>query len=195
MPTRASAIPYVILCDPRGSVVWTNNSTYEPHGQIWEFVAEDNRELLKDKVARAAFLREPQALQITTDHAEVHRVWVWPIMESNLGICLVGLRVPQEILRLTERERECLERLSIGRSAVEIAEEFNVSVSTVHTFMKRSRDKLELTSMEQLIAFASRYFPPLDSSFPQESRHDHSEVPTSGLRGPVIARNGLKSHQ
>ena len=69
-------------------------------------------------------------------------------------------RMPDEVRMLTTRERECLEMLAIGRGTAEIAQQYDVSVSTVHTYMKRAREKLHLSSMEQLIAFSSRYLPP-----------------------------------
>jgi DNA-binding CsgD family transcriptional regulator len=162
MPTRTSVVPYVTLCDPQGTMVWTNNPLYKPGVRIWDYADVKNRELVKDQVSRAAFLKEPQEFQAIWGKGEVNHVWVWPIMEENLGVCLVAIRIPEEILRLTDRERECLEGLSIGRSTADIAADFDVSISTIHTHMKRAREKLNLGSMEQLIAFASRYFPPPD---------------------------------
>jgi DNA-binding CsgD family transcriptional regulator len=143
-------------------MIWTNhpNPGYKPGVPIWNYAADDNRELMKDRISRAAFLNEPQEFESDTSFGEHYRIWIWPLAANELRVCFVGLQMPEEIALLTARERECLERLAIGHSTAQIAAEFDVSVSTVHTYMKRAREKLHIPSMEHLIAFASRYLPP-----------------------------------
>ena len=162
MPSRTAVVPIVTVCDPRGVLLWTNhpNQAYKPGVPIWQYAAEQNRELVKDRVSRAAFLNEPQEFDVSTDRDERYHVWVWPMMTENLGVCMVGMRLPKELSRLTPRERECLQRLAIGAKTSEIAAEFDVSISTVHTYLKRAREKLDLPTMEQLIAYASRHLSP-----------------------------------
>lgn len=162
MPTRTSVIPVVTLCDSQGALIWTShpNPAYKPGVLVWEYIAEEDRELVKDQISRAAFLKEPQEFEVSTDHGEHFHVWAWPMMVEKLSVCLIGVKIPDEISLLTTRERECLQRLATGRSTAEIAAEFDVSMSTVHTYMKRAREKLGLPTMEQLIAYASRYLPP-----------------------------------
>ncbi len=177
MPTRTSVVPVVTLCDAQGEMIWTNhpNPVYKPGVRIWEYAAEQNRELVKDRVSRAVFLNEPQEFDASTDQGEHFHVWVWPLTTVDLGVCLVGMRMPDELRLLTARERECLQCLAIGRSTAEIAAEFDVSVSTVHTYMKRAREKLNLPNMEHLIAFASRYLPPPASLAPPPERPPSAE--------------------
>lgn len=162
MPRRTSVAPVVTLCDPRGTLVWTNhpNPAYAPGVPIWDYAEEANRELVKDQIARALFLNEPQEFEASNTQGERYHVWIWPMKAEGLGVCVVGVRMPDEIGLLTARERDCLEMLAEGHSTSDIATQYDVSVSTVHTYMKRAREKLQLSSMEQLIAFSSRYLPP-----------------------------------
>jgi len=142
-------------------MIWTNhpNPAYEPGVPVWDYADEANRELVKDQIARALFLNEAQEFEASNTAGEHYHVWIWPMKAENLGVCVVGVRMPDEIKLLTPRERECLEMLAQGHATSEIASAYDVSVSTVHTYMKRAREKLQLSSMEQLIAFASRYLP------------------------------------
>jgi DNA-binding CsgD family transcriptional regulator len=143
-------------------LIWTNhpNPEYAPGVPIWDYAEDANRELVKDQIARASFLNEPQEFEASNTEGEHYHVWIWPMKAADLGVCVVGVRMPDEIRLLTTRERECLEMLAMGHGTSEIATAYDVSVSTVHTYMKRAREKLQLSSMEQLIAFASRYLPP-----------------------------------
>jgi DNA-binding CsgD family transcriptional regulator len=161
MPNRTSVIPVVTICDARGTMIWTNHpsSDYAPGVPVWDYAELENRELVKDQVARTSFLNEPQEFEASNDQGERYHFWIWPMNTADLGVCIIGLQMPGEMKLLTARERECLEMLSEGRSTSEIAKEFDVSVSTVHTYLKRAREKLHLGSLEQLIAFASRYLP------------------------------------
>lgn len=162
MSAMTSVIPIVTLCDSQGSLIWTNhpNPAYRPGVPIWDYADKPNRELIKDRISRAAFLNEPQEFETFTSFGEHYRVWIWPLNTNELRICLVGLQLPDGVSLLTARERACLECLAIGQSTAEIAAEFDVSVSTVHTYMKRAREKLHLPTMEHLISFASRHLPP-----------------------------------
>jgi DNA-binding CsgD family transcriptional regulator len=162
MPTGTAVVPVVTVCDPRGIMLWTNhpNPDYKPRVPVWQYAAEENRELVKDRVSRAAFLQEPQEFEVSTDQGELYHVWIWPMMTANLGVCIVGLLVPPELSQLTPRERECLVRLAKGLKTSEIAAEFDVSISTVHTYLKRAREKLNLPSIEHLIGYASRHLSP-----------------------------------
>src|SRR3972149_5540550 len=162
MPTSTTVAPYVAICDPQGALIWTNhpNPAFKPGLRVWEYAAEPQRELVKDQISRAAFLNEPQEFEASSSQGEHLHIWAWPMMTGNLGVCLVGIRIPDEIKLLTVREREGLHQLAIGRSTAEIAVEFDVSVSTVHTYLRRAREKLQLLPWGKLIGFASRHLPP-----------------------------------
>lgn len=164
MSFRPATIPVVTICDVRGILVWTNhpNPHYQAGAPIWDYASEPDRELVKDRISRAAFTNEPQEFDVRTDNGETYHVWVWPMRTENLGFCLVGSKLPHELSRLTARERDCLARLATGCSTLQIATEFDVSVSTVHTYMRRAREKLELASIEDLIAYSARHLSPAE---------------------------------
>lgn len=162
MSFRKAAIPVVTICDTRGVLVWTNhpNPHYRAGTPVWDYAAEADRELVKDRISRVAFMNEPQEFEVSTDDEQAYHVWAWPMGTENLSVCLVGMRLPKELSRLTARELACLRQLATGCNTLQIAAEFDVSASTVHTYMRRAREKLELSSIENLIAFAARHLSP-----------------------------------
>ena len=63
--------------------------------------------------------------------------------------------------------------LSQGKTTRAIAKELKIGLTTVHTHLRRSREKLGLDSGEALIGFAARYLycqPPASASEPPASR-------------------------
>jgi DNA-binding CsgD family transcriptional regulator len=82
---------------------------------------------------------------------------LWPLDSPSVAVCVLAVRVPADLNLLTERERECLEPLAQGIETRQIAARLNVSLSTAHTHMKRAREKMGLSSVEELIAFAARH--------------------------------------
>lgn len=159
MPDRTDVTPIVTICDATGVLIWTSDpqGTDQLGSPVWDYFASQDRELVKDRISRAAFLREPQEIDVDSDQDQRHHVWIWPLMKDNMGVCLTAVRIPDEIRLLTAREIECLQRLGAGRSSSEIAAEFELSLSTVHTHLRRAREKLSLATIEQLIAFAARH--------------------------------------
>jgi DNA-binding NarL/FixJ family response regulator len=58
----------------------------------------------------------------------------------------------EEIIVLSEREREVLTLLTKGRVAKEIADELNISVNTVYTYTRRTYEKLHVNSRVEAVA-------------------------------------------
>ena len=71
---------------------------------------------------------------------------------------ILALRIPSELALLTDRERACLRCLARGMSTRDIAEELSIGLTTVHTHLRRTREKLAQSSAEALIGLAARYF-------------------------------------
>jgi DNA-binding CsgD family transcriptional regulator len=167
MPNRTPVTPYVTLFDAHGLLVWTNhpNPVFKPGVPVWEHFTGNYRESLKDHISRAVFMRETQQFEVTGRIGEHLRVWVWPLNVTGLAACLIAQHVPDEIKFLTRRERDCLQLMATGKTTSDIAAELDVSVSTVHTYQRRARERLHLSSTESLIAFASRYCFPPDTPF------------------------------
>jgi len=58
---------------------------------------------------------------------------------------------------LTEREKEILKHIALGKSNKEIADEQSISVNTVETHRKNIKSKLDLKSTYELTQYASAF--------------------------------------
>jgi DNA-binding CsgD family transcriptional regulator len=101
--------------------------------------------------------RRAQKLQTVNDDGEHYRVWLWPLDSPDVAVCVLAVAVPEELALLSKREQDCLKLLAYGLPAGLIAEKLHIAVSTVHTHLKRSREKLGLSSLEALTSFAARF--------------------------------------
>jgi DNA-binding CsgD family transcriptional regulator len=156
---------YVVLCDWRGQIVWKSaaGDRIAIGEEIWKHAASESREGLRVALASVVTLREKCTIEVESDRGDHFRFWMWPLNDPEIAVCILALRIPSELALLTDRERACLGCLAQGRSTSDIAKELSIGLTTVHTHLRRSREKLGLTSSEALIGFAARYFfvPPL----------------------------------
>jgi DNA-binding CsgD family transcriptional regulator len=155
--TRESNV--VALLDWQGRVVWI--SEREPIRGVGfsseEYAHEDYREIVKDSISRTIKQRESQTFHAVNEVGEHYRVWLWPVNSPDVAVCLLAIAIPEELALLSVREQDCLKLLAYGRSAAAISEELEIAVSTVHTHLRRSREKLNLPNLEALISFAARF--------------------------------------
>ena len=84
-------------------------------------------------------------------------------MESYVAQITTDLRQPTSheqdisnnpLIKLSEREREVLQLLVRGKRGNDIAEIVNISPSSVHTYSRRIRTKLDLPDLPSMIKFA-----------------------------------------
>lgn len=61
-------------------------------------------------------------------------------------------KLPHELL--SDREFEILKMIAIGKTQKEISEELYLSIKTISTYRRRVLDKMDLTTNEELIAYA-----------------------------------------
>jgi DNA-binding CsgD family transcriptional regulator len=150
---------YVGLCDWHGRVVWKSGSGHRLQigEELWKNVASRSKESLKNAVASAVTLREHHMLEVENDLNEHFRVWMWPLNDPDIALAILAMRIPSELALLTNREVACLRCLAQGMSTRDISEELDIGLTTVHTHLRRSREKLGLTTGEALISFAARY--------------------------------------
>ncbi len=151
---------YVVLCDWHGKLVWKSatGQRLQIGDYLWKNVAKRSADAARAAVASVVTLRENHMLEVENDENEHFRVWMWPLSDPDIAICALAMRIPSELALLTEREKACLCCLAQGKSTREVAKELEIGLTTVHTHLRRSREKLGLTSAEALIGFAARYF-------------------------------------
>jgi DNA-binding CsgD family transcriptional regulator len=151
---------FVLLCDWHGRVVWGSTAFEKLHiGDLaWNYLAEESRDAAQEAVARVITLQEHRMLEIANDRGQHFRVWLWPLSRPDIALCVLAITIPAELARLTARERECLQLLGQGKSTRYIASRLAIGLTTVHTHLRRCREKLHLDSVEGLISFAGRHF-------------------------------------
>jgi DNA-binding CsgD family transcriptional regulator len=151
---------YVGLCDWHGTLVWKSGAGVRLQvGEfIWAHASTASGEEIRTAVASVSALRENRTLEVESDQGDHFRIWMWPLNDPEIAICMLAMRIPSELALLTQRERACLQCLAQGKTTRDIASELEIGLTTVHTHLRRSREKLGLASGEALIGFAARYF-------------------------------------
>ena len=146
---------HVLLCDWHGVVVWKSGTggRVQVGDLLWKHASTKSSDSLKAAVAGVATLRENCTLEVENDRNELFRLRMWPLHEPNVAICILAMRIPSEIVSLTERERACLRCLAQGKSTRDTAKELDIGLTTVHTHLRRIREKLNLPTAEALIVF------------------------------------------
>ena len=158
---------YVTLCDWHGRVIWLSGTKgrLKIGDYVWQYVAQEQQEHVKTAVSRVATLGELLNINCDNQDGEHIKSWLWPLLSPEMAICVLSIIMPKELFSLSKREMETLGLLALGHDTKEIAEELGVSVSTVHTHLKRSKEKTGTRNMESLAAFAARYcYPRLGAS-------------------------------
>ena len=158
---------YVLMCDWRGRCVWSSAELPRLKvGQfLWEHLAPASQKEIKLTLGRVVALREKEQVEVIDREHRRIRGWLWPLDSPNVAVCVLGTLLPRNLHKLTRRKRGIMELLAQGIETKSIAKRLDVSLSTVHTHMKRVREKLGLRSVEALISFAARFCYPLDKSF------------------------------
>jgi DNA-binding CsgD family transcriptional regulator len=161
---------FVILSDWRANVLWKSHveSPLQVGELAWRHLDPPSQEEAKQVFSRVVALRETASLEVTNEQGQRFRVWMWPLESPDVAVCVLGMQIPKQLGLLTKREKECLELLACGRSTNDIARKLDMSLSTVHTHLKRSREKLELDGIEALISFAARYCYPAAATLARE---------------------------
>jgi DNA-binding CsgD family transcriptional regulator len=149
----------VALLDWQGNLVWVSSENPRVDlGRPGEFyVREEDRAKVAEAMVDVVKHRRSHELNVVGDQGGCYRVWMWPLDSPDVAVCALCIHVPDELALLTSREQDCLSLLAHGWSASKIAKRLNIAVSTVHTHFRRSREKLNLPSLEALISFAARH--------------------------------------
>jgi DNA-binding CsgD family transcriptional regulator len=151
---------WVVLCDWHGRLVWKSapGERLAIGDTLWKNASKRSMESVQSAVAGVATLRQQCMIEADNERGEHFRLWMWPLNDPDIAVCVLAMLIPGEISRLTDRERACMNCLAQGMTTRDIADELEIGLTTVHTHLRRSREKLGLTSGEALIGFAARYF-------------------------------------
>ena len=174
MPDATLPGTFVMLCDWRGHCIWVSSD--EAMVQVgefaWKHLSAASQEDAKRVIGRVVALREREQLEVVNRQGKRFRCWLFPLDSPNVAVCVLGILVPHNLYKLTDREREILSLLGAGVETRVIAQRLDVSVSTVHTHLLRARKKLGLSSVEALIAFAARFCYPNNRPLAQSTTPD-----------------------
>lgn len=151
---------FVAIYDWSGVVRWVNNDiAISKVGDFgWADLSPDDANRFKEVFARTSTLHERHIVEIKSRTGLRYRIWIWSIGNPDLAVCSFSLPIPEDIAKLTERERRFMELLSQGKSTKQIAVELDVSVNTVHAHMRNVKSKLELSSTKEVASYAARFF-------------------------------------
>jgi DNA-binding CsgD family transcriptional regulator len=149
----------IVLCDWHGHVNWSSqkNDAWENGDYCWIHLNAESQQDLRDQFAKVVALRETRRIEVVNRDGDRFCCWMWPLDSPDVAACVLISKIASDLTRLTDRESECLELLAQGIQTADIAERLEVSLSTIHTYMKRAREKLGLRNVESLISFAARH--------------------------------------
>jgi DNA-binding CsgD family transcriptional regulator len=149
----------IVLCDWRGHVQWSSrlSSGWKIGDYAWINLNAQSQEVAKHEFAKVVALRETRTIEVANRDGNRFRCWIWPLDSPDLAACILVRQIPGELERLSTRETKCLELLAQGIDTREMAGQLDISLSTVHTHLKRAREKLGLPNVESLISFAARH--------------------------------------
>ena len=153
----------VLICDFRGQVIWSSkeNDNQKTAQFAWSESQPEDIEKFKSMISRSVAFGTCTTGEIHCRLGPVYRVWVWPLNSAEMSVCILGCQFPKELSRLSPSERKLMGQMSIGKSVRQLAQSFEIKVSTVHSHLRRIREKLKLESHEAVFSFAGKYCSPL----------------------------------
>jgi DNA-binding CsgD family transcriptional regulator len=179
---------HVLICDWMGRLTWSSKEDlYQAYGDLaWNYVPESDRDKYREAFSRATTLRRRQQIDASCIFGGRYRGWLWPLDWPDAAVCILAMRIPNEMALLTPREHESLKLLSRGATAGQLAKEMDVSASTIHTLLRRARVKLKLKTSEELMSFAARYcFPNVGPLLPLRANENTVAAPRRERARPV----------
>ena len=125
---------------------------------LTSFVEEDKAHAALNAGASGFLLKDADADEVAAAVRAAHRgeVHLDPAMAGRLIRALRAPSTPQAGSTLTEREREVLQLVAVGKANKDIAAELNISERTARTHVSSILTKLRLTSRTQAALWAVR---------------------------------------
>jgi DNA-binding NarL/FixJ family response regulator len=164
----AESTPDIVVLDMQlgevdGLMVTREITQRQPRIEVLIFTMHDDDRLIRSAFsagARAYILKSEgvQTLMKAIECAKKHKPFLAPRASE---ILLNHFRLPRRIdsgraVPLTDREREIVQLLAIGRSNKEAAKMLGISVKTVETHRATIMRKLDLSSLVDLVRYAVR---------------------------------------
>lgn len=153
---------HVIICDWHGIIKWISGeaTVLQPGHHLWMNVSKASLHHVQSAFSQVVSLQEKIVVEVSNVTGKYFRLWMWPLDSSEMAVCILGMAIPEEIQRLSPRERHAMNLIAQGKSAKQVAESLDISLSSVHTHLRRAREKLAIDSIDALIGFAARYCQP-----------------------------------
>lgn len=153
---------HVIICDWHGIIRWISGdgNVPKPGDVLWKNASRDSLTEIKLAFSKVVTLQDKQVVEVSNVKGRYFRLWMWPLDSSEMAVCILGMAIPKELKLLSRKEREVLDLMAHGLTPKQIADTLDISLSSVHTHLRRSREKLKLDSIDALIGFAARFCQP-----------------------------------
>ena len=158
---------FVTLHDCLGTSVWSSgleSGVTEQEAlsaRPWHHAVDDDREKVRGAYALCLLERTPIAFTASWKFGGRVLRYRSQLFPANMGqVTMVGMhrRIPNELSKLSDREREIMVAHGTGRNAQQIAAKLKISLSTLNSHRGNIRRKLGLQTHEQVLAYAVAYF-------------------------------------
>jgi DNA-binding CsgD family transcriptional regulator len=132
----------------------------KPGDYLWRNASRESLDEIKAAFSKVVTLQDKIVIEGSNLKNKYFRLWMWPLDSAEMAVCILAMAIPIELRLLSPKERDVLNMLAQGQSPKQIAEVLDISLSSVHTHLRRSREKLNLDSIDALIGFAARFCQP-----------------------------------
>jgi DNA-binding CsgD family transcriptional regulator len=173
---------HVIICDWHGVIKWISGDgqVLKQGDYLWKNASANSVKTIKSAFGRVVALQENAVIEVTGIKGRFCRLWMWPLESPEMAVCILGMVIPKELKQLSPKERQALDLIAQGQTAKQVADILDISLSSVHTHLRRAREKLSLESTDALIGFAARYCQPGWEA--EEAPSFETENPVTKLR-------------
>ena len=147
------------VSNAEGVVLWiSHEEVFTKVGDyLWDHACPNDKPGFRTLFSRVVTSAAPQTGEGFNKAGAMFRGWGWSLNGAEHAVCALFIKIPNSIALLSDKERDLMGGLASGNSVKQLAEGSGISISTVHTRMRRIREKLDLKTQEALIGFAGRY--------------------------------------
>ncbi|MEM9940527.1 MAG: helix-turn-helix transcriptional regulator [Planctomycetota bacterium] len=156
----------LLISNDDGSICWSNLSN---RFRVPQEDDSDNQPKSLGFPKKIASIGDFNTAQKMMESESGYQIWSFSIGWNSLAKGAFALRNPLIPNRLSPQEHRVMLAMSTGMNIKTISTEYNISISTVHTHLRRVRQKVGLKSHEAVYGYATRNFcPEWDSKNPPQ---------------------------